>query len=75
MTTDRSSLAALIAIQMGGTVPALKASPLHSAGADYLWGALGDALKRARVVSRLVVSLPEAAGAALCNPVASLEPA
>ena len=75
MALDQYSLAALINLQMGGRAPALEAVPLQPAGADYLWSALGDALRRARVLSRLVASLPDTAGAAVSDAARQPEPA
>lgn len=75
MALDQYSLAALIERQMGtgGTAP--DAVPPRPLGADYLWNALGDELRRARVLSRMVAALPAAAMAAVHDPRGLLEPA
>ena len=74
MALDQYSLAALINMQMGDRAPALDTVPPHSTVADYFWNAMGDALRRARVLSRMATSLPETAGAAVFDPVRQPEP-
>ena len=57
MAENQNSLAALVAMQMGGSAPALDARSLPLDKADYFWNAFSDALRRARVVSQLVTSV------------------
>ena len=75
MALDQYSLAALVEQQMGvrGTAP--EAVSLRPVGADYLWNALGDDLRRARILSRVIATLPTMTSAAVDDPLRRLEPA
>ena len=74
MALDQYSLAALIEQQMGARGTAPDAVSLRPVGADYLWSALGDDLRRARILSRMIATLPTMASAAVDDPLRRLEP-
>ena len=59
MALDQYSLAALIQQQMGGNAPVLGGEPMHSSASNYFWSALGDDMRRTRVVARMVATIPE----------------
>ena len=73
MALDQYSLATLIQQQMGGSAPTLYAVPTHSGRANYFWSALGDDLRRARIVSRMVAKIPDACRAGAIGRVRQLE--
>lgn len=75
MALDQYSLAALIEQQMDARGTAPDAVSLRPVGADYLWNALGEDLRRARILSRMIATLPTMNSAAAGDPVRRLEPA
>lgn len=75
MALDQYSLAALIEQQMGARGLAADAVSLRPVGADYLWNAFGEDLRRARLLSRMIATLPTVTSAALDDPLRRLEPA
>ncbi|MGI4795496.1 MAG: hypothetical protein ACRYG8_15760 [Janthinobacterium lividum] len=75
MALDQYSLAALIEQQMGARGTASDAVSLRPVGADYLWNALGDDLRRARILSRMIATLPTMTSAAVDDSLRRLEPA
>ena len=75
MALDQYSLAVLITQQISASGAVSQAAPMPSIDADYFWAAVGDEMRRARILSRLVVTVPEAGSAAACERVKQLETA
>lgn len=73
MNIDRHSLGSLIKNQMATVRQVVVIPPLHSVPVDYLWGALEEDLKRARMRVLLLEAMPEASGAAVGGYVRELE--
>ena len=73
MVLDQYSLASLIARQVSAGGAESKPASVPSVEADYFWAALGDEMRRARILSRMVVMGPESGGAAACERVKQFE--
>lgn len=75
MALDQYSLAALIEQQMGTRGTAPDTVSLRRVGADYFWNALSDDLRRARILSRMIATLPTVTSATVDDVPRRLEPA
>ncbi len=75
MALDQYSLAVLITQQISASGNTPEVAPVHLVEANYFWAALGDEMRRARTLSRMVVMVPEAGSAAARERVKQLETA